>query len=47
MLGEDMGNYTLASTTNDVGKNGRPKQRGIIGVSIMEPTMEMKAKAKR
>lgn len=108
MLGEDMGNYTLASTTNDVDKNGRPKQRGIIGggfypkdkkkpaqypsvviavddinksmkkinasggkvlgkpmeipgfgmyvsfydtegnrVSIMEPTMEMKAKAKR
>ena len=31
MLGPDTGNYVLASTTRDVDKNGRPKQRGVIG----------------
>src|SRR3954467_10156156 len=30
MLGEDMGNYTLATTTADVDKSGRPKKAGII-----------------
>lgn len=30
MLGEDMGNYVLATTTSDVDKSGRPKKTGII-----------------
>src|SRR5258708_6995180 len=30
LLGEDMGNYVLASTTNEVDKKGRPKKAGII-----------------
>jgi predicted enzyme related to lactoylglutathione lyase len=30
MLGEEMGNYVLASTTADVDKKGRPKKTGII-----------------
>jgi uncharacterized protein len=30
MLGEDMGNYVLATTTADVDKAGRPKKTGII-----------------
>ena len=30
MLGEDMGNYVLATTTADVDKTGRPKKTGII-----------------
>ncbi len=30
MLGEDMGNYVLATTTNEVDKKGRPKKTGII-----------------
>ena len=30
MLGEDMGNYVIATTTNDVDKKGRPKKTGII-----------------
>ena len=30
MLGEDMGNYVLATTTADVDKSGRPKKTGII-----------------
>ena len=30
MLGEDMGNYVLATTTTDVDKKGRPKKPGII-----------------
>ncbi|HWY10020.1 MAG TPA: VOC family protein [Bacteroidia bacterium] len=30
MLGEEMGNYVLATTTNEVDKKGRPKKSGII-----------------
>jgi predicted enzyme related to lactoylglutathione lyase len=30
MLGEDMGNYTLATTAAEVDKSGRPKRTGII-----------------
>jgi predicted enzyme related to lactoylglutathione lyase len=30
MLGEDMGNYVLATTTAEVDKKGRPKKTGII-----------------
>ena len=30
MLGEDMGNYVLATTTAEVDKTGRPKKTGII-----------------
>jgi uncharacterized protein len=30
MLGEDMGNYVLATTTADVDKKGRPKKVGMI-----------------
>jgi len=30
MLGEDMGNYVLATTTAEVDKKGRPKKPGII-----------------
>ena len=30
MLGDDMGNYVLATTTAEVDKSGRPKKTGII-----------------
>jgi hypothetical protein len=30
MLGEDMGNYTIATTTSEVDKKGRPKKVGMI-----------------
>ena len=30
MLGEDMGNYVIATTAPEVDKQGRPKKRGII-----------------
>ena len=30
MLGEDMGNYVIATTTADVDKKGRPKKVGMI-----------------
>ena len=30
MLGEDMGNYVLATTTAEVDKKGRPKKAGMI-----------------
>ena len=30
MLGEDMGNYVLATTAAEVDKEGRPKRTGII-----------------
>jgi predicted enzyme related to lactoylglutathione lyase len=30
ILGEDMGNYVLATTAADVDKKGRPKRKGII-----------------
>lgn len=30
MLGEDMGNYVLATTTDEVDETGRPKKTGII-----------------
>jgi predicted enzyme related to lactoylglutathione lyase len=36
MLGKEMGNYVLASTTNDVDKTGKPRQRGIIGGGFFE-----------
>lgn len=36
MLGKETGNYVLASTTNDVDKSGKPRQRGIIGGGFFE-----------
>ena len=36
ILGKDMGNYVIASTTNDVDKTGKPRQRGIIGGGFYE-----------
>ncbi len=30
MLGEEMGNYVIVTTANEVDKKGRPKQKGII-----------------
>jgi len=30
MLGEETGNYVLATTTNEVNKSGKPKKTGII-----------------
>jgi predicted enzyme related to lactoylglutathione lyase len=36
MLGKDVGNYVIASTTHDVDKSGKPRQRGIIGGGFFE-----------
>src|SRR5258708_22652946 len=34
MMGEDMGNYVLATTTAEVDKSGRPKKGGIINGGV-------------
>ena len=36
MLGEENGNYTLVTTSEEVGKDGRPKERGIINGGFFE-----------
>ena len=43
MLGEDMGNYVLATTTADVDKKGRPKKVGIINGGFYTKTDDMPA----
>jgi len=43
MLGEDMGNYVLATTTADVDKAGRPKKTGIINGGFFTKSDDMPA----
>ena len=43
MLGEDMGNYVLATTTADVDKAGRPKKTGIINGGFYTKSDDMPA----
>ena len=43
MLGEDMGNYVLATTAAEVDKSGRPKKRGIINGGFYTKTDDMPA----
>src|SRR5438874_2832798 len=43
MLGDDMGNYVLATTTSEVDKNGRPKKAGIINGGFYTKSNEMPA----
>ena len=43
MMGEDMGNYVLAKTTDEVDKSGRPKKRGIINGGFYTKTDDMPA----
>jgi predicted enzyme related to lactoylglutathione lyase len=42
MLGEDMGNYVLATTT-EPDENGRPKQTGAINGGFFQKTESMPA----
>ena len=39
MLGEEMGNYVLATTADEVDKKGRPKRTGIINGVFMPRVM--------
>ena len=43
MLGEEMGNYVLATTTAEVDKTGRPKKTGIINGGFYTKTADMPA----
>ena len=43
MMGEDMGNYVLAKTTDEVDKSGRPKKRGIINGGFYTKSDDMPA----
>ncbi len=43
MLGEDMGNYVIATTTNEVDKTGRPKKAGIINGGFFTKNNSMPA----
>jgi uncharacterized protein len=43
MLGEEHGNYTLVTTSPEVDKTGRPKQRGIINGGFYEKNNEWPA----
>ena len=43
MLGEDMGNYVLATTTAEVDKKGRPKKTGIINGGFYTKSDDMPA----
>jgi len=43
MMGEDMGNYVLATTAAEVDKSGRPKKRGIINGGFYTKTDDMPA----
>lgn len=43
MLGEDMGNYVLATTSAEVDKKGRPKKVGIINGGFYTRTDDMPA----
>lgn len=43
MLGEDMGNYVLATTTAEVDKKGRPKKTGMINGGFYTKSDDMPA----
>ena len=43
LLGEDMGNYVLATTTEEVDKAGRPKKKGIINGGFFPKSDDMPA----
>jgi len=43
MMGEDMGNYVLATTTAEVDKSGRPKKGGIINGGFFTKSDDMPA----
>ncbi len=43
MLGEEMGNYVLVTTTNEVDKKGRPKRTGIINGGFYPKNNDMPA----
>jgi uncharacterized protein len=43
MLGEDMGNYVLATTTAEVDKKGRPKKVGMINGGFFTKSDDMPA----
>jgi uncharacterized protein len=43
MLGEDMGNYVLATTTAEVDKKGRPKKVGMINGGFYTKSDDMPA----
>ena len=43
MLGEEMGNYVLATTTADVDKKGRPKKVGMINGGFYTKSNDMPA----
>jgi uncharacterized protein len=43
MLGEDMGNYVLATTASEVDKSGRPKKTGIINGGFYPKKEDMPA----
>jgi len=43
LLGEDMGNYVLATTTSEVDKAGRPKKKGIINGGFFPKSDDMPA----
>lgn len=43
MLGEDMGNYVLATTADEVDKKGRPKRNGIINGGFYTKSDDMPA----
>lgn len=45
MLGEDMNNYVLATTTTDVDKKGRPKKVGIINGGFYPKDEKMPAQS--
>ena len=44
MLGEDMGNYVLATTAAEVDKKGRPKKVGIINGGFYTKNSDMPAR---
>ena len=43
MMGEEMGNYVLATTAAEVDKSGRPKKRGIINGGFYTKSDDMPA----
>jgi predicted enzyme related to lactoylglutathione lyase len=43
MLGEEMGNYTLATTVAEVDKTGRPKRTGVINGGFYNKSADMPA----
>jgi len=43
MLGEDMGNYVVATTADELDKKGRPKKKGIINGGFYTKQADMPA----